>query len=219
MTSRSPGAPRVRPLLRGVSHEVACGIAFAFGAWLVADAPSARAVVSAAIYATSLVAMLGISALYHRRLWRPAARQRMRRLDHSAIFILIAGSYTPVCMLALPPARGTIILWLAWIGAGVGIVQVLLWTRPPRWVTAGIYLALGWLCMSSGHQLLTGIGVGRLAFILGGGLLYSVGAIIYWTRRPDPFPRVFGYHEVFHALVIAAAVCHFLAIRSIVLSG
>jgi len=209
MTS-TPPAP-LKPMLRGVSHQVAFFIALIAGAALVVAATGTAAKLGCAIYAVSLANLLGTSALYHRPTWSVAARARMRRLDHSAIFVLIAGTYTPLA-LTLPPETGRTMLTVAWVGAVIGVARALFWIDAPKWVVAVLALTIGWLALL---YLPT---VGRLAgapvlwWMAAGGVLYSLGALAYAFRRPDPWPRVFGYHEVFHALVLAAAVCHFVAI-------
>jgi hemolysin III len=201
-------APRTKPLLRGVSHEIAAGVALAGLVALVLLAPGPRARLGALVYGVSLVALFSVSALYHRPTWSPRARLWMRRLDHSAIFLLIAGTFTPLCLL-LGDARAHTLLAVVWAGAGLGILRALLWPRAPRWVATALYLGLGWAAIPLVPAMYRALGPLPLALLAGGGILYSVGAVIYATRRPDPFPRVFGYHEVFHALVIAAAGLHF----------
>ena len=156
----------------------------------------------------SLVALFSVSALYHRPTWSPRARLWMRRLDHSAIFLLIAGTFTPLCLL-LGDARAHTLLALVWGGAGLGVLRALLWPRAPRWVATALYLGLGWAAIPLVPAMYRALGPLSLALLAGGGILYSVGAVVYATRRPDPFPRVFGYHEIFHALVVAAAGLHF----------
>jgi len=200
--------PRTRPLLRGVSHEIAAGVALAGLVALVLVAPGPRARTAALVYGFSLVALFSVSALYHRPAWSPRALLWMRRLDHSAIFLLIAGTFTPMCLL-LGDAFARTMLAVVWAGAGLGILRALLWPRAPRGVATALYLLLGWAAVPLAPAMYRALGPGSMALLAAGGLLYSVGAVIYATRRPDPFPRVFGYHEVFHALVIAAAGLHY----------
>lgn len=206
VTENTPTA--VKPLLRGVSHEIAAGIAFAAWILLVAAAPSARARVAAAAYGASLFTLFTVSALYHRPTWSPRARLAMRRLDHSAIFVLIAGTYTPFCLL-LGGSRGGAMLAIAWGGALLGMTRAVLWPRAPKVLVAAISVALGWLVLPILPALRGILGSGAVGLLAAGGIVYSLGAVVYATRRPDPFPRVFGYHEVFHAMVIAAAGLHF----------
>ncbi len=201
-------APRPKPLLRGVSHEIAAGVALAGLVALVLLAPGPRARVGALVYGVSLVALFSVSALYHRPTWSPRARLWMRRLDHSAIFLLIAGTFTPLCLL-LGDARARTMLAVVWAGAGLGILRALVWPRAPRVLATALYVLLGWAAVPLVPAMYRELGAGSVVLLAVGGLVYSVGAVIYATRRPDPFPRVFGYHEVFHALVIAAAGLHF----------
>ncbi|MEI6226122.1 MAG: hemolysin III family protein [Deltaproteobacteria bacterium] len=200
--------PRQKPLLRGVSHQIAAGVAMAGFVALLLVAPGPRARVGALVYGLSLVGLFSVSALYHRPTWSPRARLWMRRLDHSAIFLLIAGTFTPICLL-VGDRRAHVMLAVVWVGAGLGILRALLWPRAPRALATGLYLMLGWAAVPLVPAMYRAIGPVSLGLLAGGGLLYSIGAVIYATRRPDPFPRVFGYHEVFHALVVAAAGLHF----------
>jgi hemolysin III len=202
------GGLREKPVLRGVSHEVAAFVSFAAWLTLVAAAPGGRARVAAGVYGATLVALFAVSALYHRPTWAPPARLLMRRLDHSVIFLLIAGTYTPFCLL-LGAAKGTALLAGIWIAAALGVLQSVFWVRAPRPVAAIFYLALGWAAVPVLPPLRAALGGGAIALLAAGGLAYTLGALIYAARRPDPFPTVFGYHEIFHALVVAAAACHF----------
>ena len=157
-------------------------------------------------------APFGISALYHRSTWTTPARRRMRRLDHAMIFLLIAGTYTPVGLLVLKGTLATVVLAVVWGGAVAGTVLELAWTGAPRWLGGTVYLALGWVAVVAMPQLFAQLGVAGGLLIVAGGLVYSAGAAVYALRRPDPVPAVFGYHEVFHLLVIAGVAAHFLAI-------
>lgn len=207
-----------KPLLRGVSHEIAAGVALAGWIVLAVVAAPGQARIAAHVYGASLFTLFVVSALYHRPTWRPRARLFMRRLDHAAIFLLIAGTYTPFCLL-LPPATGQRLLAVVWAGAAAGVLQSLLWVRAPKVLSAGVYVLLGWIVVPVLPALRAAVGGGAIGLLLGGGVLYTLGALVYAARRPDPFPRVFGYHEIFHALVIAAAACHFavatLAVRAL----
>jgi hemolysin III len=213
---RIPGAgvPEVgvKPRLRGVFHQYAFFASLASGTLLVLLAATTRAAVAAAVYAASVSALFGVSALYHRVTWTPPARRRMRRLDHSMIFLLIAGTYTPVGLLVLEGTLATVVLAVVWGGALAGIVLELAWTGAPRWPGGTVYLALGWVAVVATPQLFARLGVAGGLLIVAGGLVYSAGAAVYALRRPDPAPAVFGYHEVFHLLVIAGVAAHFLAI-------
>jgi hemolysin III len=214
MSSINPTMPLdsspVKPKLRGVSHQIAAFVALAAGAILVLIAPSAKAAGIAAIYVLSLVGMFTISAAYHRPNWSPKARQWMRRLDHAGIFLLIAGTYTPLGVLLMPHVGRTALV-IAWTGAIIGILKSLFWVGAPKVLNAILFLALGWTSVLFLPHMFRMGGWSLVGLFAGGGLLYSVGAVIYALKRPDPFPATFGYHEIFHALVILAAGCHFAA--------
>jgi hemolysin III len=205
---------REKPLLRGVSHEVASAFALAGGVALVHGADGTRASLAAAVYGAALTAQFGVSALYHRPRWGDRARLVMRRLDHAAIFVLIAGTYTPVCLLL--PGPGRALLAAVWAGAALGVALSVAWPTAPRALVAALCVALGWAVVPVLPALRSAIGAGGIALLLSGGAAYTAGAVIYAARRPDPFPRVFGYHEVFHALVIVAAACHYAAVAGVV---
>jgi len=208
----------VKPRLRGVVHEYAFFVALVAGAALLIVAPAGKARVAIAIYVLGLAGLLGTSALYHRVTWRkPNVRRWVRRLDHSMIFLLIAGTYTPFALLVLSQPLGTVVLVLIWTGAVGGIVLSLLWPDAPRPVSAAIYISLGWVAIIAMPQLFHRLGALGIVLIAAGGLLYSAGAIIYARKRPDPVPTVFGYHEIFHVLVVAAAALHFAVIAFLVL--
>ncbi len=206
-----------RPRLRGVSHKWAFFVSVVLGALLVTFAPSAEARVATAIYAVAMCGLFGVSALYHRVAWRPAARRWMRRLDHSMIFVLIAGTYTPFGMLVLDGTLAVVVLCIVWGGALAGVGMKLVWIDAPKWLVAAAYVALGWVAVAAMPELGSRLGLGALALLIGGGTAYTAGAVIYVLGRPDPAPRVFGYHEIFHALVIAAAGAHFAAVAFFVL--
>ncbi|MEW5738226.1 MAG: hemolysin III family protein [Myxococcota bacterium] len=199
-----------KPRLRGVSHLVSFFAALAAGAVLIALVPTA-ARVGLVIYTASLCTMFGVSALYHRPTWSPGARRWMRRLDHAAIFVLIAGTGTPFALL-LPPDDGKKLLALLWIGAGVGVVRAVVWIGAPKVLVALLALAVAWAAAPFFSTLFHTLGAGTFAWIAAGGVLYTLGALAYATKRPNPWPRTFGYHEVFHALTVFAAVCHFVAV-------
>ena len=206
----------LKPRLRGVLHQYAFFVAVVAGAALVIAADGARERVAALVYAFGLAGLLGTSALYHRITWPPRARMWMRRLDHSMIFVLIASTVTPVGLLALEDPVRTVLLALVWAGAAVGVGLCLLWPTAPKWVSAASYLIVGWMGLVAMPEL-AAYAWPALALIAAGGVLYTAGAVIYATGRPDPAPAVFGYHEVFHALVVAAAALHFVAVGIVVL--
>jgi hemolysin III len=206
----------LRPRLRGVFHQYAFFASIGLGAILVAVASGTGERISAGVFAAALTTMFGVSALYHRLTWRPRARRWMRRLDHAAIYLLIAGTYTPFGLLALSGAWRWTILPIVWGGALVAIVLKLAWIDAPKWLAAAIAIALGWLGIVALPQLWTHSGGAGVALLALGGLLYTAGAVVYAARRPDPAPAVFGYHEVFHVLVIAAAACQYGAVALLV---
>jgi hemolysin III len=208
----------MKPRLRGVSHQWAFVFSLVTGTALVAFAPTGEAAVAAAIYAVSVAALFGTSALYHRVTWPSLeARRWMRRLDHSMIFLLIAGTYTPFAVLALEGTLATVILVLVWAGALGGIVLRLIWIDAPKPLIAAMYVVLGWVAVVAFPALFDQLGALGTVLVATGGLLYTAGAIVYAIRRPDPIPAVFGYHEVFHALVIAAAALQYAVIAFLVL--
>ncbi len=203
----------VKPKLRGSSHKWAFFVSLVLGAALIVVAKTPKATLAVAIYAVSLSALFGTSALYHGVNWtRPNVRMWMRRLDHSMIFFLIAGTYTPFALLVLDGALATAILVVVWSGAIAGAIVETVWIEHPKWVSALIYLALGWVAVVAFPDLWSTLGVAGSMLVVAGGLLYTVGAVVYATQRPNPNPAIFGYHEVFHLFVIAAAVAHFSAV-------
>jgi hemolysin III len=199
------------PILRGVSHFWAFWCALAATIPLVALAPSGAARGAALVYGTGMCVLFAGSALFHRLRCGPRLRSLLCRIDHSAIFVFIAASYTPVALLVLDGPTGWTLLAAAWAGALAGVALSLAWIGAPRVLFAGTYVALGWIALLALPQLVARLPVAPLALMGAGGLLYTIGAVVYATRRPDPWPRVFGFHEVFHALVIAAAAMHFVA--------
>ncbi len=203
----------VKPRLRGVSHEWAFFVSLVLGAALIIYAKTPKATLAVAIYAVSLSALFGTSALYHRVNWkRPGARRWMRRLDHSMIFLLIAGTYTPFALLVLHGPLADAVLAVVWIGALAGAIVEMVWVESPKWVHVLVYLSLGWVAVAAFPALINAMGLAGAMLLAAGGALYTAGAVIYATQRPDPNPAVFGYHEVFHLFVIAAAAIHFTAI-------
>jgi hemolysin III len=203
---------RTKPLLRGVSHEVAAFVAAPASLALVAEAKSGAAEAGAIVYGACLFTLFAVSAAFHRPFWSPAARAVMARLDHSAIFLLIAGTYTPFCLL-LGRGAGHALLASVWVGAGLGIVFAVTWVRAPKPLLAAVCVLLGWIIVPVVPALRASIGDRALSLLVVGGLLYTIGAVVYALRKPDPFPTVFGFHEIFHVLVIAAAACHFVVVE------
>ena len=208
--------PRVKPKLRGVFHEVAFFVAVAVGIPLVLSAEGGKARVSAIVFASCVALCFGASALYHRVTWTQRARLWMRRVDHAGIYLLIAGTYTPFGLLVFSHGWEVSVLSIVWTGAGIAILMKLFWPGVPKRVSAGIGIGLGWVCVVAFSQLLKLPGPG-LALVLIGGAAYTIGAVVYARRRPDPYPRVLGYHELFHLLTLVAAGCQYGAIAFYVL--
>jgi len=206
----------VTPMLRGWLHLVCFFLSIPAGLWLVFAAPAGEARAAVAVYAAGLAIVFGVSGTYHRRRWSATVRAWLRRADHGAIFVLIAGTYTPICLLALGGVVGTTMLVSVWIGAVACIVLAAIGIAERRFVGGVCYVALGWAVVAAGPFLITRLTVAQLVLIVAGGLMYTVGVVFLGARRPNPFPRVFGYHEVWHVLVVAAAICHFLAIELLV---
>jgi hemolysin III len=207
-----PHQSLVRPRWRGRLHTWAFASVLPAGILLLASLDHAMARVSAAVFVTSLALVFGTSAAYHRLTTTPVAAERMRRLDHSMIYVLIAGTYTPVCLLALPPAWGIPLLAVVWTGAVVGIVLKQIDLVRFRVPAAVLYMVMGWAAIVATPVIFSNIS--RLAFglMVAGGVAYTLGALVFWRRRPDPRPAVFGYHEIWHAFTIAAGGCHFAMI-------
>ncbi len=207
-----PHGPIPRPRLRGVFHLYAFFVSLGLGAALVALAPSGRAQVAAAVFAAAVVAMFGASALHHRVTWTERGYLWSRRIDHAGIYLAIAGTYTPFALLVLSGAWRITILAVAWGGAVAAIVQKFVWVDAPKWLAAAIAITLGWIAVIVFPQLITGVGWSGTSLLLAGGLLYTAGGLVYALRRPNPFPRVFGYHEIFHLLVIGAVALQYAVV-------
>ena len=204
-----------KPRLRGRLHQYAFIVALVCGIVLcsiAATRPGIGPFLSCLVYSLTVCGLFGISALYHRRTWHERGYQIMRRLDHSMIFIFIAGTNTPFCLLLLDPGKATVFLSLIWIGALGGVALKSIWPNLPRWAGAPLYLALGWGALAILPEVLHRGGVADLVLIATGGVIYSVGAVFYALRRPNPWPTVFGHHEFFHACTLVAAMCHHIAI-------
>ena len=209
--------PELVPLLRGVTHVYAFWVALVAGGVLVALAPTGEARVAAGIYGLALCALFAASGLYHRWRWHPRWKPLLRRVDHSTIYLFIAATTTPIALIVLSGPIQVIVLASVWTGAALGIAFALAWIDAPRLLVAGTYLAVGWAGVVAVPQLLREVGVAPFVLFLVGGVLYSIGATVYAARRPDPWPRTFGFHELFHTLVIAAAIVHFIAMAAWVL--
>ncbi len=202
----------VKPRLRGVLHQAAFAVSLVTGTALVSLSHGGRATTAAAVYAVSVALLFGTSAAYHRGSWSPRARSVMERLDHSMIFILIAGTYTPFALLLLEGTARWVVFGIVWGGATAGILARNLLPRSGRWLFTGLYLGLGWLAIGVLPSLLRRGGPVVLVMLLMGGVFYTLGAVVYARRRPDPSPRWFGFHEVFHALTLLAFASHYVAV-------
>jgi hemolysin III len=198
-------------------HQAAFLVSLVVGTLLIVAADGERRQVAAAAFAGAVAACFGTSALYHRVVWPPRARAWMRRLDHAAAFLLIAGTYTPIGLLVLQGAWRWVVLSFAWGSAGAAIVLSFAWPRAPKWVAAAIGLGIGWGSVAILPQIIGRLDGAGVALLMAGGLVYSIGAVVYARRRPDPRPSVFGYHELFHALTIVAVACQYVAIAFFVI--
>ena len=193
-------------------HEVAFWLSLGAGALLVIGAEGSERRLASAVFAASVAACFGASSLYHRVTWSPRVRVWMRRIDHAGVYLMIAGTYTPVSLLALDGRWRPAVLAVVWTGAGAAIVLKFLWVAAPKWVAAAIGIALGWVAVAALPELARNVDPVALAFLIAGGLAYTAGAIVYARSRPDPIPAVFGYHEPFHALTIVGIACQYTAI-------
>jgi hemolysin III len=205
----------LKPRLRGWLHAYAAAVSIASGAALIAVAAALRggpAGASTGIYAATVTLLFGTSALYHRLSWGPRGHAVMRRLDHSMIFVFIAGTYTPIAVLTLPHTAAIAVLTVVWAGALFGVALQTAWPSTPRWLSVPCYVALGWVAAFVFPDLLHSGGVAPFVLIAAGGVVYTLGAVVYGLKRPDPWPGTFGFHEVFHLCTLVAALCHYVAI-------
>ncbi len=205
-----------RPALRGTLHLIAALLAVAGTVWLLLLADSPSGYVGGALFGTSLMLLYGTSASYHQVPWRSSWRRVVKRLDHAMIFVLIAGTYTPFC-LDVHLAWGIPMLAVVWTLAGAGILLKLIWPDGPRWLSVGLYVGLGWIALAAVSEVLSRYSAPPITLLLLGGALYTLGGIVYARQRPDPWPRVFGYHEVFHAFVVGGSAVHFAAVATYVI--
>jgi hemolysin III len=218
VTVLSSSAPALaKPLLRGVLHQVGFSVSLVVGTLLIVGADGPRRHAAAAVFAGSVAVCFGASALYHRVTWTPRLRPWMRRVDHAGVYLLIAGTYTPVCLLVLDGRVRLVVLGTVYVGAAAAVVLKFAWVEAPAWVAAAVGLALGWVGVVLLPQLTTRLNPAAVALLGTGGLAYTAGAIVYARRRPDPLPAVFGYHELFHALTLVAVSCQYVAIAFFVI--
>ena len=218
-TPPAVSADALPPHLRGWLHLVCFVLSLPAGALVIAAGSSPRARSAGVIYAIGMTVMFGVSALYHRRKWSPAGRRRIRRLDHGTIFIMIAGSYTPLCLLALGGRIGTVVLVAAWVGAALGFCLALSGIAEKAVVGLLCYIGLGWAMALALPELSRQLSGGQIALLLIGGVIYTAGGIVLGTHWPNPSPIWFGYHEIWHAMVALACACHYVTILSVVRAG
>ena len=209
--------PLPKPAFRGVLHSWAAPAAAVVGVVFLLLAQGERARAATGIWTASLTGLFAVSAAYHRGNWGPRTRSWLQRADHSMIFVLIAGSYTPICLMVLEGTKSWLVLAVVWGGALAGVATRLAWHTAPRWLFVPMYVALGWVALAVLPDLAAGAPTAANVLLIVGGVLYTLGALVFATQRPDPWPQVFGFHEVFHLLTILAAVCHAVAIGLVVL--
>jgi hemolysin III len=202
----------IKPKLRGWLHAGTFPLSVLLGAILVILAPNERARLSTAIFAVTASMLFGVSALYHRGNWGPLASGVLKRFDHANIFLIIAGTYTPFSVLLLPSGPARTLLWIVWTGALIGVAFRVLWVGAPRWLYVPVYIALGWVALVYLPEFLAGGGIAVFVLVLVGGALYTMGAVVYGLRKPNPSPRWFGFHEVFHAFTVLAFLAHYVGI-------
>jgi len=216
---RASVSSTVKPRLRGWLHAGTFPLVVAAGIVLVTLAPAGRARVSASVFAVTAAMLFGVSALYHRGHWSPRTAGVLKRLDHANIFLIIAGTYTPFTVLLLPSGPARTLLFLVWGGAVAGVLFRVFWVGAPRWLYVPAYVALGWAAVAYLPQFKAGGGIAVLVLVIVGGVLYSVGGLVYGIKKPNPSPRWFGFHEVFHALTVAAFAVHYIGISIAVYSS
>jgi hemolysin III len=205
-------ASTLKPKLRGWIHAGVSPFVLAAGIVLVVLSPTAATRWANIVFAISAVLLFGTSAVYHRGTWSPRVARVLRRLDHTNIFLIIAGTYTPLSVILLPAQTAKTLLIIVWSGALVGLLLRIFWLGAPRWLYVPIYLALGWVAVAFLPQFLDAGGPGVLWLVIAGGLAYTLGAVVYGLKRPDPSPRWFGFHEIFHSLTVAGYTCHYVAV-------
>ncbi len=210
--------PVPKPLMRGWLHLAMTPIALVAGIVLIVLAPTVTGRIGGAVWLLAAVELFGVSAAYHRGHWGPRTEAMLRRLDHANIFVFIAASYTPLALMLLSPSSATMLLWIIWPTALLGVFFNLVWLESPRWLHTALYLLMGWAALGWVGEFWANASLSVFLLIALGGFIYSAGAVVYALRKPDPWPRVFGYHEIFHSCTIVAAICHFVAIAMITLA-
>ena len=210
------GNPSTKPSLRGYFHQEAFFVALGGCSLLIAKSSTFSATLASVIYSMGLLLLFGISAIYHRPTWQPPQRAILKRFDHSAIFVMIAGTFTPIALLALSENSGQQLLILIWSIAALGILQSIFWVKAPKYLTALFYVGMGWLALPYLAEIKKALGTADQLLIIAGGVFYTAGALFYAAKKPKLFPEVFGYHELFHILTIIAALLHFLVIYKLI---
>lgn len=206
-----------KPFLRGHFHQAAFWFGLGASFMLITIAPTPLARISAIVYTVSLALLFGVSSLYHRNDWPWKIEAWIQKLDHSAIFVFIAGTATPIALLSLPGPQGRELVMIFWAAALIGVIKEFAWKKAPRWVSGLMYVLMGWLAAPYLGPFSQGLGPGNTWMLVTGGVIYTLGALVYVFKWPDPFPKFFGFHEIFHALVVVAGICHFLIIYDLVL--
>ncbi len=212
----SQGKPLKKPTLRGYIHQEAFFVSIGACALLMAKSTSKLAFTASLIYSLGLLILFGVSAYYHRPHWQPAQRAIMKRLDHSAIFIQIAGTFTPICLLALPETSGRHLLIIVWSFAFVGFLQSIFWVKAPKYVTAILYVIMGWIAIPYISDMNKSLGANQVMLLITGGVVFTIGAVFYASRKPKLYPDTFGYHELFHLFTVIGALLHFIVIYQII---
>lgn len=206
----------LKPILRGHFHQAAFFAAIGACLMLISNAQTPIKIIAAIIYSISLIGLFGISALYHRPMWKPEYRKLMQKFDHAAIYILIAGTGTPINLLAMESSIGIQVLKIVWSVAFIGVLQSLFWAHAPKWLSAILYIIVGCIILPYIKEFYHAIGTYHLSLLLVGGIFYIAGAIIYALKKPNPIPKYFGHHEIFHIFVIIAAIFHFIVIKNLI---
>lgn len=208
--------PLVKPLLRGYLHQEAFFVAVGACALLIAKSSDQKKLLASIIYSLGLLFMLGVSTIYHRVHWQPKPRSLMKRLDHSAIFVQIAGTFTPVCLFALTEKDGYFLLKIIWSFAIAGILLSILWVKAPKFITALLYVSMGWLALPYVSELSISLGTQKILLLILGGIVFTIGSVFYATKRPKIIPHIFGYHELFHLFTIVGVALHFIVIYQLI---